>query len=244
MSTISKKEFKILFENDDFFIISKPAGLLSIPDRFNIEKENLYNLLKLKWEDLFIVHRLDRETSGIICFAKNANAHKLLSLDFENRKIDKRYLALCNSIPLEETGIIDIPIAHSQTHDGRMITHSKGKPAETKFKIKEQWRGYSLIEIKPETGRTHQIRVHMAYIGCPILCDPFYGITSSLTIDDIKKHSKLSKNDERFRPLIERTALHAFSLSFRFMNTDFYFEVEMPKDMKAVVSQLNKWQKT
>lgn len=237
------KAIKIIFENNDFVILNKPSGLLSIPDRFDESKENLYDLLKNSMKEIFIVHRLDRETSGVICFAKHAESHKVLNDAFESRQIDKRYLAICESSPSEDSGIIDVPISHSQTHAGRMLIHPKGKEATTKYRVKEKWRNFSLLECKPETGRTHQIRVHLQYLECPIICDSFYGKRSSLSIDDLKKHSKLSKNKEGFKPLIDRTALHAHTISFKYKKEVFTFEAEIPKDMKAVINQLSKWQR-
>ncbi len=238
-----KNSISVLFENDDFIIVSKSAGILSIPDRYNPDKENLYHELEQKIGNVFIVHRLDKDTSGVICFAKNQKTHAILNAEFEHREVDKLYIAICQGHPPEESGIIDVPIAHSPHHSGQMIVHGKGKSAITKFRIKEIYRNYSVLELKPETGRTHQIRVHLAHIGCPIICDPFYGTNSSLSIADIKRNTKLSKNDEGFKPLIERTALHASELRFKLYNQSYIFNAELPKDMRAVVNQLGKWQR-
>ncbi len=216
--------------------------MLSIPDRFQSDKESVFSILKNKNPNILAVHRLDKDTSGVICFAKNPTTHRILNTKFENRLIQKYYLAVCESQPPEESGIIEAPIAHSSSQDGKMLIHPKGKAALTKFRIKELWRNFCLLELKPETGRTHQIRVHLAYIGCPILCDPLYGFRTTLTIDEIKKHTKLSKNEESFRPLLTRTALHASSIKFELGDEKFAFEAELPKDMKAVIHQLNKWQ--
>ena len=234
------QNISIVFENEEFLIIDKPSGLLSIPDRYDQNKECLSNLLAKKYENIFIVHRLDKDTSGLICFAKNKDSHKALSELFELRDIDKRYYAICEGVPPEESGIIDAPIAHSHSQSGKMVIHSKGKESITKFKTAQEWKRFSLIECKLESGRTHQIRVHLAYIDCPIICDPLYGNLQSLSIQDLKRNSRLSKEEEGFRPLINRTALHSHHLSFKFKNQEFTFNSDYPKDMKAVVNQLNK----
>lgn len=122
-----------------------------------------------------------------------------------------------------------------------MVIHPKGKPSITKYRVMKAWNQFCLIELKPETGRTHQIRIHLAYMGCPIVADKLYGKRDQLTIKDIKVKSKLSKEDEEFRPLINRTALHAYSLSFNLYQKNLSFQAEPPKDFRAVMHQLDKW---
>ena len=237
------KAIQILAEEKDFIVINKPSGILSIPDRFDSTKENVYGLLRETYPGLMVVHRLDKDTSGVLCFALNAASHRQLNDSFANREVTKIYRAICESCPADDSGLISAPIAHSPAQDGKMVIHPKGKEALTKYRVKEHWRQFSLLELKPETGRTHQIRMHLAYIGCPIVCDPLYGQRSSLSIADIKRHSKLTGTDEHFNPLISRTALHAWSLEFNLNGQSHYFEAEMPKDMKALINQLNKWQR-
>jgi 23S rRNA pseudouridine1911/1915/1917 synthase len=236
-----KNSFEIIYQDDQILIVNKPSGLLSIPDRFDLSKENLFNLLKQQFEPLYVVHRLDRETSGLICFCRTAESHRELSISFESREVVKTYLAIVESTPPENEGLINAPIAHSSSGDGRMVIHPKGKPSITKYRVMKAWNQFCLIELKPETGRTHQIRIHLAYMGCPIVADKLYGKRDQLTIKDIKVKSKLSKEDEEFRPLINRTALHAYSLSFNLDQKNLSFQAEPPKDFRAVMHQLDKW---
>lgn len=237
----SRKNIPILFENEDFLIADKPAGILSIPDRYDENKENLSSILSDKYGQIFVVHRLDKETSGVICFAKNSDSHKELNDLFESRQIDKRYLAICLKSPPEDSGVVDLAIAHSHSHPGKMTIHARGKESITKFRIAKQWKNYCMLECKPETGRTHQIRVHLAYMDCPLVCDQLYGNGQAISIQDLKRHSKLSKLEEEFKPLISRTALHAYSLEFQFRGEKIFVKSELHKDMKALSQQLDKW---
>jgi len=233
----------IIFENDHFLVVDKPSGLLSIPDRYDLEKPNLIKLLQLKYDDLFVVHRIDKETSGLVLFAKNSESHRLLSMLFESHEIEKRYVALTENCPMPESGIIDMPIAHSAFETGKMTIHKKGKSSITYYKIIESFKHFCMLEVAPKTGRTHQIRVHLAAISCPILCDPLYGLRKELFIQDIKYRAKIA-DFEQERPLLSRTALHASSLEFSLYDQNYKIASPLPKDLKAVLNQLRKWQST
>ena len=235
-----KNPFEVIFENEDFIVINKSSGVLSIPDRFDAGKANLYDLLSSLYATLYVVHRIDRDTSGLILFARNETAHKELSNLFESRSIEKEYLAICHSAPDIEEGMIDMPIAHSTRQAGLMTIHPKGKPAKTLYKLVSQWKDFSLIRAKPITGRTHQIRVHLSYLQCPIIGDRAYGGKESVSISDLKTR-KLKVNYEEPTALISRVALHASKLSFPFLGKDYSFLAELPKDMEVCIKQFDKW---
>jgi 23S rRNA pseudouridine1911/1915/1917 synthase len=232
----------ILQEDDTLIVINKPAGLLVLPDRFDRTLVNLYALLKETFGNIFIVHRIDRETSGIVLFAKTAGMHALLNTLFEQRKVEKKYLAIVVGSPQAESGRIDVPIAENQYGVRKMkIDRKNGKEAVTDYKIIENCNGYSLIEAKPHTGRTHQIRIHFSALGFPILADPLYGTSGWFFLSSIKRNYK-SNGEEK--PLLARTALHAFSLSFIHPVTEekMFFEAPMPKDMETVLKVLKKYE--
>lgn len=233
----------IIQQNEDWVAINKPSGLLSIPDREGKEI-SLKILLKEKYGNIFTVHRLDKDTSGLIIFAKNETAHKFLSQQFEARQTRKIYQGLVIGVPAEEEGSIDAPIAEHPAQNGTMIVHRKGKEALTDYKVLESFGIYSLLQFRIHTGRTHQIRVHLKDIGHPIVCDPLYGDGKPVLVSSLKSKFKLSKDVEEERPILGRLALHAFQLSFTDMNGEMVaIEAPLPKDMRATLQQLQKRKK-
>ena len=237
------KKSEIVYEDRDILLVEKPAGLLSIPDRFDPAKENLVDLLRSGREEVLTVHRLDRETSGLMVFAKNQAAHKALSMQFEQREVEKKYLAILDGQLREEEGRIDLPIAESLSRSGKMECRGKGKESLTLFRVLETFKGFTLVEVKLQTGRTHQIRVHFSAIGHPLAIDPMYGGREAFFLSEIKgRRFRLGKDQEE-RPLMSRTPLHACFLQLVHPVTEevLKFESEVPKDFRAVVNQLRKW---
>jgi len=221
--------------------VNKPSGLLTIPDRHNELINSLYKTLQLKYEKIFIVHRLDKDTSGLILFAKDEATHKFLSQLFEQRNVEKYYQAIINGSLQEKKGIIDEPIAEHPVHKGMMAVNKKGKPSVTEYEVLEEYGIYSLVQFKIQTGRTHQIRVHMKYIGHPIACDEMYGDAKPILLSSFKKKYKLSKHDEEERPLMNRLALHSYQLKFKDQDKkEFDLKADLPKDMRALLQQLKK----
>ena len=231
---------EIIEQNDHFIVINKPAGLLSIPDREGKEP-SLKQLLQQQFEQVFTVHRLDRETSGIIVFAKDAETHKYLSQIFEERNVEKYYIGIVNGVPPATKKTIDAAIMEHPGKRGVMIIHKKGKPAITDYEVIETFGKYSLVQFRIHTGRTHQIRVHMQHEGHPIVCDELYGDGLPIKVSSFKRNYKLSKHEEEERPILARTGLHAQRLRFNDAEgTPYDLEAEMPKDMRALLQQLRK----
>jgi 23S rRNA pseudouridine955/2504/2580 synthase/23S rRNA pseudouridine1911/1915/1917 synthase len=231
-----------LYEDEDFIIVSKPSGLLSIPDRFNASLPSVRSLLEkdLK-QSVFVVHRLDRETSGVMAFAKNEAAHRHLSGLMERHEVGKFYAGLVLGTPQPESGRIEVPIAPHPALAGKMMVSKQGKMSVTDYRVAESWPLHSLMQFQIHTGRTHQIRVHMSSIGHPIVCDALYGDGKPFLLSSIKRKFKLAKHEEEERPLLSRLALHAYRLSFlNERGSEISAEAPLPKDMAACVAQLNK----
>lgn len=234
-------EVPIIAENDSLVVVNKPSGLLTIPDRFDAQLPSVKTRLQQQYGNIFVVHRIDRDTSGILLFAKNEDAHKYYSAAFEERTIVKKYLGLVHGSPLQSSGTINKPIAHHPVQKGKMVVHRSGKPSVTHYRVMQNFGLYSLVEWQIETGRTHQIRVHMQDLGHPIVCDELYGTPEPIFLSRIKRKFKLSKNEEAERPMLNRLALHAFSLDFTSQeNRQIHLEAPLFKDMQATLTQLGK----
>ncbi len=240
-----KLAYDIIFEDAAIVVVNKAPIVLTIPDRFAPEKPNLYHLLGERFGQIFVVHRLDKETSGILVFAKTEQAHKNLSEQFYERSVNKRYYALVEGLVHQQEGLIDKPIAPDPVHPDRMIVARRGKASVTRYKALEYFKNYSLLEADIETGRTHQIRVHFKSIGYPLAVDALYGRRDAFYLSQIKHGAyKLGKGQEE-RPLMQRSSLHAERLTFAHPGTgeQISFEVPLPKDFQAVLTQLRKWGK-
>ena len=231
---------EIIFECDSFIAINKPAGLLSIPDREQTQT-SLKDILQEKHGSIFTVHRLDKDTSGIIIFAKTEAAHKYFSRLFEERKIEKYYQGVVHGVPVLKDGTIDAPIAEHGTQKGFYIIHRRGKTSVTDYKVIEEHKSFSLLQFQLHTGRTHQIRVHCKNMGHPLACDELYGDGKPILLSSIKKKFKLSKHDEEERPMLNRLALHSYRLKFTDMAGKIIdLEAALPKDIRALLQQLKK----
>jgi len=239
-----KSGYDTIHEDDELLLVNKPSGLLTIPDRYDADKPNLYHLLQAKYNEIYTVHRLDRETSGILAFAKTEAAHRELSRQFQERSVEKIYYALLDGVLPQDAGEIDRPIAPHPTISGKMITTAKGKPSLTHFKVIERFQHYTLVEADIKTGRTHQIRVHFAAIGHPLAVDEMYGRSDAFFLSNIKKDYRTGKHREE-RPLMSRSSLHAYKLCLQHPSTQEKqcFEAKLPKDFRATLQQLRKWGK-
>lgn len=232
---------EIIFENEAFVAVNKPSGLLSVPDREG-KGITLKQWLQERYGEIWTIHRLDKDTSGIILFAKDEQSHKYLSRLFEHREVEKYYTGLVHGVPANKSGSVDAAIMEHPVKKGWMITHKKGKPALTDYTVIESFGNYSLIRFRIHTGRTHQVRVHMKHIGHPIVCDPLYGNGEPVLLSSIKKKFNLSKKEEEERPLFSRLALHAERLQFTdIQKQEHLLEAALPKDIRAFLQQLRKW---
>jgi 23S rRNA pseudouridine1911/1915/1917 synthase len=233
--------FEILADTPDFVVVNKPAGLLSIPDRTQSEP-SLKDRLIEKYGTIYTVHRLDKGTSGIILFAKNEEAHKYLSQQFEARTTKKIYQGLVMGKWPDATGLMDEPIGEHFSHKGEMMITAKGKPSQTEYTVLENFRAFTWMQFQIFTGRTHQIRVHCKHKGHPIVCDELYGDGKPVLLSAVKRRFKLSKNEEEERPILQRLGLHAYQLCFTGTDGTLHqLEAPLPKDLKALLQQLRKW---
>ncbi len=227
----------VIYEDQDLIIIDKPAGLLSVPDRFDADRPNARRWLLARYSDAIPIHRLDMETSGVLAFAKNQDAHRHYGKAFEERSVSKKYYAIVLGSLSSQTGEIDQPILK---HDFQNLVSisKKGRPAITRYRVEESFGAFSVLELDLITGRTHQIRAHLQFIGHPLLVDPKYGGRESFMLSEIKP-SYRGRMDER--PLLTRTPLHAHQLTLTTPNREVHtIESPLPKDMKAVIYQLRK----
>lgn len=235
----------ILYQDGDIAVLDKPAGLVVHPGGGHRTGTLVHGLLAA-FPDLSgisgeerpgLVHRLDKETSGVILVAKNDRAHVGLSEQFQERTVEKRYVAIVEGEPERETGTIEGSIGrHPKNPIKFAVRPTRGKPARTGYEVLERFRGYAHMALRPETGRTHQIRIHLASIRLPVLCDKLYGRRSQIRLSEIQGKRR-PKAEE---PLLRRHALHAERLRLRHPTTgaSLEFSSPMPEDMGEVLLNL------
>ena len=224
----------ILWEDKDFFVLNKPPFLSTLQDRN--DPVNLLGLAKQYSSDAQACHRLDKDTSGAIAFAKNPETYRHLSMQFEHREVSKIYHAVIDGIQNFKDELVDAPIV--KMDDGiAKISKREGKPAQTYFTSLRSYRFHTLVECRPVTGRMHQIRVHLAFLKAPITGDEQYG-GKPFFLSSVKRGFNLKKATEE-QPLINRMALHAYALEFTNLTGEkVRVEAPYPKDMQALIRQL------
>lgn len=239
---MKKTLYNIVHEDDDIIVIDKSAGLLSLPDRFDTTLPNVRTLLSEKFEHAFIVHRLDKFTSGVMVIGKTAESHRHLSEQFGSHTVQKYYHAIVGGVVDKEEFPIDIPMAPDPKRKGLMKPTARGKEAHTYIKVLQKFRVATLIECRLITGRQHQIRVHCSAIGHALLVDADYGKNSEFMLSTIKRRFNLAKNSEE-SAIISRQTLHAHSISFIHPTTlqQVTYTAPYPKDFAATVQVLSKY---
>ena len=233
---------EIIYKDADLMAINKPSGWLTIPDRHDAELYSVKSWFEAKGEKIFIVHRIDRDTSGLLLLARNAEAHKYYNTLFEQRTLKKTYYGLVVGSVAEDQGVYDQPIEPHPTLLGKMRVGRKGKPAITYYTVEERFRGYTWVKFQIETGRTHQIRVHLYNAGHSLVCDPLYGTPDPILLSSFKRKFNMSKKEEEERPLLSRLALHAYSVDLVDRQGEAHtFIAPLPRDLDATLKQLRKW---
>ena len=221
---------KIIYEDEHLLVLDKPAGLPVLPDGWEKDAPYLVKMLENEYGKIWIVHRLDKITSGVIVFARDAETHRTLNIQFEERQVEKVYHAIVEGSPQWNEKIAKHPLRINVGHKHRTgVSDKYGKPSETRFKVIKRYqarpeqgrRDLALIEARPVTGRTHQIRVHAYALGHPLLADILYGASET--------------------NLIARPALHAHSLTFTHpqSNERQTFSAERPQDFVETLELLS-----
>jgi 23S rRNA pseudouridine1911/1915/1917 synthase len=237
----------VVYEDESLVVIDKGPGMVTHPAKGHWSG-TLVNALQYHFDELSsvaganrpgIVHRLDRDTTGLLIVAKDDRAHRLLARQFEARTIKKEYLALVAGAPERDSDYIERTIGFHPTNREKMAIRNPedgGKEAVTFYEVIERFRGYALVRCKPQTGRTHQIRVHLAHIGCPVLADKLYSGRDRLLLGDVAG-PVISDAD---RVLLDRQALHAHTLRLQHPLTraPLEFAAPLPADMAATLEAL------
>ncbi|HUR29927.1 MAG TPA: RluA family pseudouridine synthase [Saprospiraceae bacterium] len=238
-----KEKSEILFENKSVVAVNKPSGILSVPDRYNADRFSIANWILSSYPQARPLHRIDFETSGVLLFCILPESFGWYSDQFENRKVVKTYHAIVEGRMSENDGLIDQPL-YTLTN-GKVIISKRGKESQTKWNTLERFLHHSYVSANPLTGRTHQIRVHLSFIGHPLVGDISYGSTGPLYLSSLKGRHRyhLSKDEETERPLIARTALHAARIEFSDFHSQLPVSIEcpLPKDMNVILQKLRQY---
>jgi 23S rRNA pseudouridine1911/1915/1917 synthase len=239
----------IIHEDDDIIIINKPAGMIVHPARGNV-RGTIANALAFHCDKLSsglgefrpgIVHRLDKNTTGVMIIAKNDVAQWKIAKQFHDRKVEKSYLAIVHGAPDLTRDRVNAPLGvHPKIREKYSIRPETGKDAITFYEVLKEFRGFSLLKLTPKTGRTHQIRVHLSYIKHPVVADDMYG--GKAVYPWQLKNTEPAPED----PVISRCALHAWTIAFAHPTTKriVRFEAPLPDDMANLLELLRKYRKT
>jgi 23S rRNA pseudouridine955/2504/2580 synthase len=223
----------VLYQNSDYILINKPPYIATLEDRSN--PHNILDFAREIEPEAQVCHRLDKDTSGVLAIARNPEAYRHLSMQFENRVVNKIYHAVVDGIHNFKDQLVDAPI--EKQNDGTVRISRLGKSAQTYFTTLKTYRNHSLIACRPITGRMHQIRIHLSLLKAPITGDEMYG-GKPFFLSSVKRAFNLKKQTEE-QPLMKRMALHAFSLDFALLSGEkIHVEAPYPKDFQALTRQL------
>lgn len=230
----------IAYEDQDYLFINKPPYQAALHER---QPGNApLSLLEMGRDyhpDLSPCHRLDKETSGVMAFAKHQEAYRHMAIQFQEREVTKVYHAVVEGVQDFEDTAVMLPL-YARRNGTAMIDKGRGKEAITIYKTLQPFTHHTLVACMPITGRMHQIRIHLAYLQAPIVMDETYG-GRPLYLSQIKRHFNLKKGQEE-KPLIQRVALHAKYLRYTGLDgKENTVEVDYPKDIRALLNQLEKW---
>jgi 23S rRNA pseudouridine1911/1915/1917 synthase len=245
---------EVLYEDDAIVVVNKAAGMIVHPAKGHWAG-TLAGALAHHFGALSrrggptrpgIVHRLDRDTSGVIVVAKTDQAHDALAAQFQSRQVEKEYLAIVVGVPDRDRDVVDQPIGdHPTQREKKSLRagHASSRPATTLYEVVERFVGYALVRARPQTGRTHQIRLHLTHAGFPVLCDRLYGGRAKIMELELIPRDQLRHDTQAGEPLLERQALHAHRLALAHPTTSVWmqFEAPLPADMLRTLDALRRW---
>lgn len=226
----------VIWSDAALVVISKPAGVLALPDGYDSSLPHIKSILCPQFGSLWIVHRLDRDTSGVMVLARTATAHKELNTQFQERAVKKVYKALVIGNPEWDRKVIELPLKVNAGRRHRtVIDQEYGKPSVTSVTVDERYEDYCLVSAVPGTGRRHQIRAHLAKVGFPIACDSLYGGQKEILVGGDQTGDQGGDGEEQV--LLQRTALHASSIELVHPLDDLgqVFESPLPEDLEFVL---------